>query len=271
MVIVVKSNVLKGFIKATIILCFLFACVYFISYNNWRKNHFKDVDITYRETDDETGKLEDNDEKELSNKDEKEYKAIYEKYNFELLENYYGQEFQNIYYGGEDFSSTYYIYLAIINIIKDEAKTNCKLKMDIDEVEISSLIYSLFGSVEYDKVSFKTKDGNLEVIYNSDLGKYSIKVNECSGFNYSNGGIKNIYAGHSLANDYLYIYEHAIYLDYSQSLDGNLIFNYHSGVSSSSMIVGNDINKLDDSKLETYVYAFKKGKDGYKLVSIQKK
>lgn len=272
MVIVVKSNVSKGFVKAAIILCFLYAVVYFISFSKWKNSHFDDIDITYRETDDKTGKIEDKTDKtdKTDEKDEKEYKAIYDKVNYELLENHFGEEFQNIYYNGADFSSTYYIYLAIINIVKDNARVNCNLKMDIDESKVRFEINSLFGSVNYDNQSFKTKNGYLEITYNKDQNKYSVKLNKCSGFDYSNGGIKNIYSGHSLVGNYLYIYEHAIYLDYSQSVNGNLVFNYHSGVSKDSKIIGNDINKLDMDKLDTYVYTFEKEKEGYKLVSIKK-
>lgn len=256
--------------KAAIILCFLFAVVYFISFSRWKNSHFDDIDITYRETDDETGKLEDMPSDKTDIEDEKKYKSIYEKVNFELLENNFGEEFQNMYYNGENFSSTYYIYLAIINIVKDKAKVNCNLKMDIDEAKVRFEINSLFGSVNYNNQSFKTKNGYLEINYNKEQNKYSVKLNKCSGFDYSKGGIKNIYSGYSLVGNYLYIQEHAVYLDYSQSVDGNLVFNYHSGVSKDSPVVGNDINKLDTNKLDTYVYKFEKEKEGYKLISITK-
>lgn len=273
MVIVVKSNIGKGLIKASIILCFLFAALYFISYSDWKNSHFDDIDITYRETDDKTGKIEEKKEDKTDKtdkEDEKKYISIYEKVNYELLENNFGEEFKNIYYEGGEFSSSYYIYLAIINLIKDKAKVNCNLKMDIDETKVRLEINSLFGSVKYDNQSFKTKNGYLEITYNKEQNKYSVKLNKCTGFDYSNGGIKNIYDGYSVEGNNLYIREHAVYLDYSQGINGSLVFNYHSGVSKESEVIGNDITKLDTDKLDTYVYTFAKEKEGYKLISITK-
>lgn len=257
-----NKNAVKGFVKAAIIVGVVYAVFYYISYYRWNKINLDDVDITYHESDN----VEDEKENEV-NKDE--YKAIYDKVKFELVESNYGEEFFDIYYNGSSFTNDYYIYLAVINLIKDENVVNCNLEKEFNKIEIAQKIDEIFGTIKYEDKSVTTKNNYLNITYDEVNGTYKVKVNnKCSGIDYSNGAIKNEYEKATILGDYLYVYEKAIYLNYTYDNNGNLVFNYHIGLTSDSPVVGNDYNSLNLDDFKSYVYKFEIDGGNYKLKSI---
>ena len=122
---------------------------------------------------------------------------------------------------------------------------------------------------ELSNVSFTTKNNYLSVTFDELNQKYYVKINDkCAGFDYSDGGIKTIYYDSKVKDNYLYIYEKAMYLDYSYDSNSNLVYNYHSGLDKNSNVVGNDYNSLNLSNFPTYVYKFEIKNNVYKFISV---
>ena len=109
-----NSNAGRGFLKAVLIVGFLFAILYFISYNNWASHDFNKVDITYNLNNDmESSNIE------IDNKTDnktKEYSDLYSRINYEFLEYNFGEEFYDIYYKNKALTDEYIIVLVITNI-----------------------------------------------------------------------------------------------------------------------------------------------------------
>ena len=257
----------KGFIKAVVIVGIVYAVFYYFSYNSWDSQNLDDVDVTYNEENAILGDdYPDKNDKDTNDKKDN-YKLLYDNYNFELLENNYGEEFFDMYYNGANFSSEYYIYLAIVHLMNNENLVNCNFEKTYTKDEVANKIVELFGNVAYNNKSFTTKNNYLSISFVNDA--YKVKVNnKCGGFDFQNGGIKNKYEKALTMNDELYIYEKAFYVDYSTSSNGNLVFNYHALLTKESPILGTDINKLNMDDFKSYVYKFTMENGGYKLVSI---
>ena len=261
-----NNSVVRGFLKAIIIVGVVFAIVYFLSYNKWLHHDFDSVDITYRE--DEGQKKDDNKGEESTT----EYKELYNSINYEFLEYYFGDEFYDIYYNNKPLSEEYFIYVGIVNIIKNDATANCNYETIIDSAKLKDKINSLFGNVSYTDKSFTTKNGYLTIEYNSSSNSYRVKLNGvCSGFDYSNGGIKNVFVKSVKEGDNLYLYENAFYLNYSKDVSGNIMFNYHKDIFSDSKVIANNFEKLDLSSVPTYIFKFVKSNNVYTLQSITRK
>lgn len=252
----------KALIKSIIVLVIIFSISYLISYNKWKDNHFDDIDVTYKEE-------KSDDEKEIISK--KEYKELYNKVNFELIQRNFGQEFYDYYYKNKEFNDEFYIFVAVVNMIQNETLTNCNIERKIIGIEVQNKIYEIFGSVSYSPKSFTTADNNLVITYNDVDDEYLIKTNKCSDFDYTKGGIKTEYDKSSIIGESLYVYEKALYLDYSFDSNNNLIFNYHSGLDKDSKIIANNYESIDFNKVPTYVYRFEKKNNNYYFVEVEEK
>ena len=266
-----NSNAGRGFLKAILIVGFVFAITYFISYNNWMNHDFNKVDITYRDsysnTENNTNSIDNS-----NNKDKKEYNDLYKRINYEFLEYNFGEEFYDIYYGNNSLSEDLIIYLGITNIIKNDALVNCNLETKISKDELSKEIKTIIGNVEYNDKSFTTKNGYLSINYDSNNKEYTVKLNnKCSGFDFSQGGIKNIYYKVEEKNNNLYIYEKALFVENKKDNNGNITFNYYEGLDKNSKLAGNSLEKVDVEKLPTIIYEFEKIDDTYTLRKITKK
>ena len=255
-----NSSVVRGFLKAVVIVGFFFIVTYYISYNNWLNHDFDSVDITYRTDDNEENQIIDS---------SKEYQTLYSNINYELLQYNFGEEFYDIYYGNKSFYDEYYIYVGIINIIKNDITVNCNYEKTITSSDLKTEINKLFGKVTYDNKSFTTKNNKIVIEYKDN--EYNVKVNgSCSGFDYSTGGIKNIYRKSEIKNNELYIYEKALYVENIKDDNGNIMFNYHKDINKDSQIIANIFDKVDVEILPTYVYKFVKVNNLYTIKSISR-
>jgi len=258
-VIELNSNIVKGFLKAVVILGVIFAFLYFISYNKWLDNNFDDIDITYGG--------EKTKEKEITKVN---YKNLYEKINYEFLEYNLGSDFFDIYYNNGKITDEFYIYIGIINLIKNEMLINCNIVKELDSKDVKNIISELLGDVKYSDKSYINMDKSLSFEYDSASQKYLVKTSKCSGFDYSNGGIKNIYVDSFIDGNYLYIYEKSLFLDYTKDSFGNIIFNYHEGLNKNSKVISNSLEKIDLESIPTYIYKFVNENGNFTLVSIGK-
>ena len=269
MVMYVNSNAGRGFLKAILIVGFLVAILYFISYNKWADHDFDKVDITYKITDEEGNPVETT-KKEVEDAS-KEYEKIYSSINYELMQFNFGEEFKDIYYGNKDFNDEFYIYLGIINIIQNDLLINCNYETVLPKDTIKQKVTSLIGDIKYTDKSFKISD-KVVIDYDSSNGNYSIKLNgTCSGFDYSSGGIKNIFKKAEIDGDNLYIYEKALYIENKKDNNGNIIFIYHKDINKDSEVLANSFEKVDQEVLPTYVYKFVKNNNQFVLKEIVKK
>ncbi len=255
------SNIGKGFVKALVILGVLGLAFYYISYRVWLSKGVGNVDITYRE------------EGSSDTKEDLEkipYKDIYEKVSFETLEANFGEEFSDIYYQGRNFTSEYYIYTAIINLLKDNFVTNCNYETVIPSDEVEFKIKELFNTPIYELKSFKTKNGLLSITYNASNKTFGVKISNCSGYNFDNGGIKVEFYNKEFAGNYLYVYEKAYYIDHSKDASGAMTFNYHSGPSSEYPVIANSYEKLKKEQVATFRYSFIRENGKYYLTGINR-
>lgn len=255
------NNIVKGFVKAFIIVGVIYLLFYYISYNVWLKKGFDNIDVTYKEEN-----TTNQNEPQPSNQ---EYQDLYNKLNFEVLETNFGEEFTNIYFGSTSFTSEYYLYMGIISLVKDNFVTNCNFEKEIPVQEVDFKIKELFDMPIYENKSFSTKNGYLNITYDGSRGVYVVKTNKCSGFDYSKGGVKTQIYNSNTAGNHLYIYAKAYYVDNSQDSNGALTFNYHSGPKKEYPTIANNIDKLDLNKVATYKYTFVRENNKYHLSSIE--
>lgn len=264
-----NNSAVRGLLKATVILGFVFIVIYFLSYNKWLtyKDSFDDVDITYGKT--EQKENVDGKDKETT-VNTVDYKKIYEKINYEFLEYNLGEDFFDVYYGSNIITDEYYIFVGLIHLLNNETVLNCNLVKEIGANDVDLKIKELFGNVKYIKKSFATANDIFKVEYNYSTDKYVVTTSKCSGFDFDNGGIKNIYVNGEIKGDYLYIYEKSLYLNYTYDGNGNIIFNYHANINKDSDIIANSLDKINLDNIATYKYIFKNNNGVYTLESISK-
>ena len=266
-----NGNAGRGFLKAIIIVGLIFVVAYFYSYNKWLDHDFNSVDITYRYEDEQGNGSNTNTETnktDVSN----EFKDKYESLNYEIFEANFGEEFYDIFFENGKITDEFYIYLGVVNFIKYDAAVNSNYKMDITSSELKTKINSIVGNVNYTDKSFTTKNGYLTINYNSDLGKYSVSVNnKKAGIDYKNGGIKTAYHGAQKDDKYLYLYEKAYYLNITENKSGVIEYNYHEGLNNNSKIIAYSPNNFDLNAIPTYEFKFSINNNIYTLESISKK
>ena len=250
----------KGMIKGLIFVAIIGAVIYYVSYRNWLNQDFGDLVVNYKEDEDVVKPTKPNID----------YKALYGKVNYKFLEENFGSEFYDIYYMNVPFSNEYYLYVAIINIIHKELITECNYYRELSSVEVEWKVKEIFGDVDFKKISFETEDKHLSITYNQEMDVFIVKTNSCSGYDYKNGGIYTTATDYKVEGDYLYIYEKAMYLNYTYDNFGNLIFNYHNGLKSTDKIVANDIDSIDLDSVTSYKLLFRKTNDSYAFVGVQK-
>ena len=68
----------------------------------------------------------------------------------------------------------------------------------------------------------------------------------------------------------MYVFEKAMYLNYSTDVTGNMVFNYHGGVTETDPIIANNIENVNYNKVPTYVYVFKEKDNSYVFDGIRK-
>lgn len=254
------NGMFKGFVKAVIILSVAFFIYRYISYRIWLSKGLDNVDISF---------VDERPNEKPKSEDLSKYKDLYNTINFEVIEENFGEEFFDIYYKGKSFSDEFYIYMGVMSLIKKEMVYNCNLEKNISSLEVNMKINEIFDDAKYEKKSFETKNGFLNIIYDNINDSYLVKINgKCSGYDYSNGGIKTNLISANTQNKELYLYEKAFYLDHSENSNGNLVFNYHSGVDKESLIISNNYESFDLNKVATYKYTFVIKNEKYYLKSI---
>ncbi len=122
-----NNDVIKGFIKAVIFLFVVLLVWTLIRYSRWHQKDLDDFDIKYVERGEDI-------KEEIADKGE--YEELYNRVSFEHIESNFGREFFNIYYEKQEFSDEYYIFMGLINILKDELKNNCNIEKTINAVEV---------------------------------------------------------------------------------------------------------------------------------------
>ena len=257
----------RGFVKAVIIVAVLFSIIYFFSYKRWISKDFGSEEIKYNYN---VGEKNNEDVVEVK-KNSMSYLNLYNSVNYEFLENNFGEEFFDIYYNNQKFNDNFYTFVGIINLINKDLLINCNYDKILSLAQVDSSINSIFGNVKYNNISFKTKNGHLSIDYDNDLKGYHVVTDACSGFDFSNGGIKTEYYETFSSNDYLYIDEKALYMEYSLDINGKFSFNYHSGITKNDKILSNKYEEIDKSKIPTYRLIFKNIDGNYYFDSVEKK
>ena len=261
-----NSNAGRGFLKAVLIVGFVFAITYFISYNKWASFDFNQVDMSYKTSDQD--KTPTNNSVDVSDK----YKSLYSKLNYELLEYNFGEEFYDIYYNNKEFYDEYFIYVGIVNLLQNDMILNCNLDTYIKESVLKEEITSIFGNVEYVNKSFNTKNGNVSIIYDSNSNQYNVKLNgKCSGLSTTFNGIKNIYQKSEIDEEFLFIYDKSLYVESIKDSNGNLVFKYHKDINQDSEVVANVFDKIDIETLPTYRIKFIMHDNVFTIDSITRK
>ena len=262
-----NNEMIKGLIKAVVIVGIAYALFYYFSYQKWSNKSLDNIDVTYRESNDNIKESKDKED----NTNDKDYRALYELVKFEFLEYNYGEGYFDYYYSNKPFDSEFYIYYSIISLMNNENVVNCNLEKDFSVSEVTTKINEVFGDIPFEHKSFTTSNNYLNVIYDDVNQLYKVKVNnKCGGFDFTNGGIKNEYYKYVMVNDSLLIYEKAFYLKYSTGNNGNIVFNYYNGLTSNSKIVGTKYDELNLDEFDTYVYRFEKKNGRYVFVSISR-
>lgn len=253
----------KGMVKGLLIIAVIFLLIYTLSYSKWVNEPFDDKVIEYNDG---------NNDEIIKKEDDVDYKKYYDAVKYQLVQNTYGQEFFNIYYGNEGFNNKYYTYIAIINIINNELLNNCSnYSKEIASVEVLWKIKEIFGDVVYEKVSFESSDGFLSIKYNSDSDTYLVTTNKCPNIDYTKGSISTTVEKTSVENNYLYVYEKALYMVHSTDELGNLVIYYHGGVTEDDTIIATDIENVDYQLIPSYIYMFKKDGNSYIFDGVRKR
>ena len=250
------GEMVRGLAKALIVLGVI--VIGFTLFSR-RKSSLEDIDgIEYKYIEKDAIKEEDIKE---------DFKYLYEKVNYELLQDNFGSEFFNIYYNNDNFSND--LYIAVINLIKDKTKIKCNIEKEINKVEIYSKIKEIFG----DNIKFVDKtyeNNNISIKYDEKTSTYHIKTNKCSEYDYKNGGIREEYVKTSKIGNSLNIYVKVMYIDYSNDENGALLFNYHQWITKDDKILSNDLSTIDKDILPTYKYIFEINKNNYNFKQVER-
>ena len=242
-----NNSARRGFLKAIIFVGLLFVVLYYISYNKWLDHDFDAVDISFKRNEEDSNKSDET----------KKYENLYSSINYELLQYNFGEEFYDIYYNNKEFYDEYFIYTGIINIVKDDMALDCRLERTIKKIELDEQIKKLFGNINYNDKSFNTKNNNVSINYDSNNKEYTIKLNgKCSGFDYSTGGIKNIYRKAEITDNNLSLYEKSLYVESDKDINGNVFYNFHNNINKKSQIIANTFDRVDIDSLPTYVIKY---------------
>lgn len=258
------NDILKGFIRAAIILAVLFLVFYIYSYKSWEKEDFGS-NIIYNEEDiykHDTPIKEDINVEEVG-------RNLYGKFNFEFLENNFGTSYFDEYYKldsnySKDFSSDFIIYTAIINLLKNSFSNQCNTTNIITSSMVNDTVYDMFGFFVTSNSSSIVLDG-LTITYDSVNNIYLVENSKCSGnLNKYSGYIKTELYKVEKNLDNIYVYEIVYFYNIDKKTGEE---NYYSGLTRDSKILAHKNADLDRTKLNTYILIFDSNN---KLVKIQK-
>ena len=137
------NDVAKGFSKALVFIIVVVCCLFFIERNSLENKGIGDVNIE--------NILEDERKEYTETKESyiEDAKKLYEKYNFKFVEDNFGKDFFDVYYGkvktlDSDISSEFMVYLAIVNSYKDNFMISCNAEYEASEKEVNSKVKELF-------------------------------------------------------------------------------------------------------------------------------
>ena len=196
------------------------------------------------------------------------YEELYEKYNYQMVQEYFGEDFKDIYYKGNEFTKEFYLYLSVINLTKNNYIVVCNSSNSLKASDVHAKIKELFGSVPYTQTSFYSKDGNLSIEYKADTNEYVVKTKRCAGISQETPHVETKFLGGKKVDDTSFeIYENAYYVKISQ-VEGNLVFEYHKDVFETSTKIY-DTSKMDESTFAKYKMIFEVKNDNYYLKAIK--
>jgi len=196
------------------------------------------------------------------------YEELYDKYNYFMVQEYFGEDFKDIYYKGKEFTKEFYLYLSVINLTKNNYIVVCNSSNTLKASDVHAKIKELFGSVQYTQTSFTTKNGDLSIEYNDETKEYVVKTKRCAGVNQDKPHVETKFLGGKKTDENAFeIYENAYYVKISQ-VEGNLVFEYHKDVFETSTKVY-DTSKMDESTFAKYRMIFEVNGDNYYLKAIK--
>lgn len=233
----------KGLVKGILLLSIVVLAIYTIGYKRWENADFTD-DIDYSEYM-EKPQLQENDfniEKA---------KTIYQRVNFKMIEENFGEEFADMYYNQKKFSNEFIIYLAVVDLNKDTFRIECNNEITISKADLDKKIKELFGSyIKYEDKSFNTKNNKLSIKYSNETNIYTINNYACSGIEYGKGHIETKIKNANLVNNILEIEEYVYYLDYEKNSDGMYVLKYYNSLNNNGpLIKEEDLDKVNTYKL----------------------
>jgi len=266
------GNALKGFIKASVFLLILITVLYVVSYNIWENNGFED-DGNYLKYFDEE---EYNQSISNENIDLEIAKKIHSSLTYKNISENFGKDYFSLYYGKDYLTvnklpSNFIIYLAIINLNNNSFLNECNNSITIPTETVDKKIKELFGNIKYDKISWKSKDESLEIIYNEEFDNYTIINKKCSGISFGEGHIETEFIESRISGNTLEIYEYVYYLDYVENSDGSYVLNYYDSLDNNGKIVATgELDNVARNKLLKYKFTFKIENDNYYFETYEK-
>ena len=267
----------KGLVKTMMFVVIIFGIFYYIGYQNWLEEDFRDVDYSQYIEDEYEDKYESGEsfQNNIANNsfDQSKAKLLYEQVNFKMIQDNFGEDFFDIYYGSESlpFSSKFIVYLSIVNLYKNDFMSNCYGTWEVSRDDVHSKAQEIFGDIEFDDVSFESGNRLLFIEYDS-LNEYYIVTNKkCSGIDFGTSYIETEFIEGVVQDNYLEIYEHVYFVDYKIEDGGAYILNFYSSLDDEGELVATEVlNKKDKEKMPIYKIVFKIENDNYIFKDIQR-
>ncbi len=204
---------------------------------------------------------ENNDIRKMAYDNKHDYKTMYEKYNFELVQDIFGDEFIAYYYHNRPFNNDFYLFLSIANLTKNKFVLLCNNTLEFSYKEVSDVANSLFDNVILEKASYTTEDGNLSIDYDEETNRFIVKNKRCSGIGLNENYIETKYIGGIENNGVIEIYENAHLIE-RQEKNGLIKLTHHKGTYLDSPIVTN-------GNYSKFKMIFEMDGSSYYLVGIQ--
>lgn len=268
------NGVLKGFIKAFLILAIIVSIWYVVSYKIWQNRGFDDNLDLSKYFEEEKKYYE-----EVIDNKEDIAKSLYSKINFKMVEENFGTNFFEEYYGKDstnlkNFTDEFIVYLAIINLQKDLFMTECNQTQVLSSEKVDDKIKEIFGkNVEYENVSYSNSDGSFIIEYLAESNSYKVTNTKCSGIGFKKNYIETEFFESKVVNNDIIVTEIVYYTSYSLKSDGSYVLNFHYGLDENSQVIYNSSmgNDIDKNKFMKYNYTFIEGSnDNYYLSKIEK-
>lgn len=251
-----KKNLILGF-QIVLILGFIFIIYTYQKYQNWA-NKKLDTEIPSYVI-----------ENDLLSRKKVDLTDIYMKLNFEHLQNNFGADFKNIYYGEEKINDKFINYIGILEVLGNDIKYSCSLNKEVNASKVDNMVKKVFGDITYKKMSFDLSNKEMVVKYDEATNNYIIKTTKCGGYDFTKGGIKNKYLSAYYENGIAIIEEKVYYLRTLIDTNG-LSYKYYLGVSDKTDYYVNSIDKIDQSKLPKYKLVFEKEDKNYYFRYVEK-